>query len=169
MVGKTAGKTGSKIRTLKRSTRASTTVLIWSAQSHPEKKSRTSCFLRSIRQDRRRHSSIRGIDIGAAQGQRAFVAQSARSRFSFFTTTQDNSPKTCLCAMSAAFGKTVGSMPEDQVMERRKGSKHESSKVHSLSAIQEDEPQSASDAVIEMGDVANGSHATAPHAPASGG
>lgn len=63
----------------------------------------------------------------------------------------------------AAFGKTVGAMPEEQVLERRRGSPHDSGKVHSLSAIQEDEPTSSADAVhIEMGDVAHRTDVQAP-------
>jgi hypothetical protein len=46
-------------------------------------------------------------------------------------------------------------MPEEQVLERRKGSKHETGKVHSLGTIQEEEAQHESAVQIEMGDVAS--------------
>jgi hypothetical protein len=46
-------------------------------------------------------------------------------------------------------------MPEEQVLERRKGSKHETGKVHSLGTIQEEEEAQHESAMqIEMGDVA---------------
>lgn len=60
-------------------------------------------------------------------------------------------------------------MPEEQVLERRKGSKHETSKVHSLGTIEEEESQHESAVQIEMGDVAaTPSTGEEPHVTARG-
>jgi hypothetical protein len=52
----------------------------------------------------------------------------------------------------AGFFKTIGALPEDQVIERRKGSVHDDSKLHKMDTIAEDGSANGQGAVaIEMG------------------